>query len=663
MNSAIARLSRALTLAALTSMAITACGGDSGEDVTSSPATPSPSAPAPTPAPEPAPSPAPANAAPLFAGTPDTAITTGAQYRFAPTATDAENDPLQFSIEGKPDWLTFDVVTGELYGTPSETDVGDTSDIIVTVTDGRSEASIGPFKIAVGALPITSPDPETAKAPPPNVAPTISGTPPASVTAGTLYDFTPGAADQNGDRLTFIIGNKPSWASFNTATGQLSGTPSPSNVGTWSKVSITASDGKLTASLPAFSISVAAAPALTNRTPKIGGSPGTSVGVDQSYSFTPTASDSDGDKLTFGINYTPDWATFDTTTGRLSGTPTRAEGGNWTNIKISVSDGKSRAQLPAFSVKVSLTNSTPTIAGSPTTSIAVGAAYSFRPTVSDANGDALTFTIQKKPSWATFSSSTGLLSGTAQAGTYSGIVISVSDGQSSAQLPAFTLQVGSPPAPSPPPAPAPGPTPPPAPAPTPPPAPAPTPPPAPAPTPTNSAPTISGSPRTSIIAGSSYSFTPTAADANSDRLTFGIQNKPSWASFNTSTGALTGTPGAANVGNYSGIVIGVSDGKASVSLPSFTIAVQQAANGSATLSWTPPTQNVDGSALTNLAGYRVYYGTSAGSLTTSVQLANAGLSRYTVDNLSSGTWYFAVKAYTTSGAESAFSNVGSKTIQ
>lgn len=650
-----ARFSRVLSLALLTSMTLAACGGDSGEDTTASPQA-APSSPAPAPAPEPSPTPAPSNSAPELAGTPETAITTGAQYRFTPSASDAENDPLEFSVEGKPDWLTFDALTGELYGTPAETDVGDTSDITVTVSDGNSEASIGPFKIAVGALPITAPEPATEKAPPPNVAPTISGAPPASVVAGQLYDFTPTAVDKNGDKLTFIIGNKPGWASFNTATGQLSGTPSASNVRAYSKISITASDGKLTASLPAFAINVTAAPSTTNKTPAIGGAPGTSVGVDQSYSFTPTASDGDGDKLAFNINYTPAWATFDTATGRLSGTPTRAEGGNWTNIRIGVTDGKANAQLPAFSVKVSLTNNTPTIGGSPATSIATGGAYSFKPTASDPNGDALTFTIQKKPGWATFNSSTGLLSGTAQAGTYTGIVISVSDGQASAQLPVFSIQVGSAPAPSPAPAPAPSPAP--SPSPAPPPAPAP----APAPT-ANKTPTLSGAPRTSIVAGSSYSFVPTAADADGDRLTFSIQNKPSWASFNTGTGALTGTPGAGAVGNYSGIVISVSDGKASVALPSFAIAVQQAANGSATLSWTPPTQNMDGSALTNLAGYRVYYGTSSSSLTNSVQLANAGLSRYTVENLSGGTWYFAIKAYTSSGVESAFSNVGSKTIQ
>ncbi len=87
-----------------------------------------------------------------------------------------------------------------------------------------------------------------------------------------------------------------------------------------------------------------------------------------------------------------------------------------------------------------------------------------------------------------------------------------------------------------------------------------------------------------------------------------------------------------------------------------------ASSGTATLDWTPPTQNSDGSALTNLAGYHLYYGTSASNLSQSVQVGNAGLSAYTVSNLSPGTWYFAVTSYSSSGVESARSATVSVTL-
>ncbi|MBV8803453.1 MAG: fibronectin type III domain-containing protein, partial [Sinobacteraceae bacterium] len=84
--------------------------------------------------------------------------------------------------------------------------------------------------------------------------------------------------------------------------------------------------------------------------------------------------------------------------------------------------------------------------------------------------------------------------------------------------------------------------------------------------------------------------------------------------------------------------------------------------GAATLDWTPPTENSDGSALTDLAGYTVYYGTSPNNLTQSVKLGNPGLTAYTMTNLPAGTWYFSVTAYSTTGAESARSGVISATI-
>ena len=138
--------------------------------------------------------------------------------------------------------------------------------------------------------------------------------------------------------------------------------------------------------------------------------------------------------------------------------------------------------------------------------------------------------------------------------------------------------------------------------------------------------------------------------------------QPHNATFSASTGRLSGTPTAAQVGTYSNIVIKVSDGQASASLAAFSISVTATANGTASLSWTPPTRNTDGTTLTNLSGYRIYYGTSSGSLNQTVQVNNPSVSTYVIENLSPATYYFAVKSLTSSGAESSLSNVASKTV-
>ena len=87
-------------------------------------------------------------------------------------------------------------------------------------------------------------------------------------------------------------------------------------------------------------------------------------------------------------------------------------------------------------------------------------------------------------------------------------------------------------------------------------------------------PTIGGTPVTVVSANSSYSFVPIASDPDGDRLTFSISNKPGWASFNTGTGRLAGTPGDADVGVSGTIFIRATDGQRTVPLPAFSITVQ-----------------------------------------------------------------------------------------
>ena len=176
---------------------------------------------------------------------------------------------------------------------------------------------------------------------------------------------------------------------------------------------------------------------------------------------------------------------------------------------------------------------------------------------------------------------------------------------------------------------------------------------------------LTGTPATSVTAGQNYAFQPTVS-AGAGAVTFQIQGKPTWAAFNASTGALTGTPAAANEGTTAGITITGSNGSSSASIGPFEIVVNappvSPATGSATLSWTAPTENTDGSPLTDLAGYHIYYGTSAGAWTSTITILSATETSYVVSSLASGTYYFAIVAFNSEGIDSADSNVGSKTI-
>jgi hypothetical protein len=286
----------------------------------------------------------------------------------------------------------------------------------------------------------------------------------------------------------------------------------------------------------------------------------------------------------------------------------------------------------------------PSIWGKPATAVTAAHYFAFQPSASNAGGGAFTFAIANKPSWAQFDTGTGRLYGTPlpqyNVGTFSNIVISASVGGQRASLAPFSITV--------------------------------------LPLP-DIPPTLSGTPAPSVVSGRAYSFQPKATDPNGLRIAFSISHAPSWASFNATTGLLSGTPAATSVGTYSNIVITAYDGYSKAVLPAFSILVEragtnplappstgsgttQAATGSATLSWTPPTENSNGSVLTDLAGYHVYYGTTA-ALGQSVTLANPGLTRYVLTGLAQTTWYFAMTAYDSAGRESDRTAVASIVTQ
>ena len=206
-------------------------------------------------------------AAPVLSGAPPATVTAAHYYSFQPGAVDA-GKKLTFSISNMPSWAVFNSTTGRVYGTPlPQNNIGKYSGIVISASDGASRGSLAPFSVTV--LPL------------PNIPPTIKGTPAGTVTSGQAYSFQPTATDPDGLMVDFGMSNKPSWATFNGATGRLSGTPTASNVGTYSNITITAYDGYHKASLAAFAIVVksTAAPGTPPGTPP--GAPTTTLGGDR----------------------------------------------------------------------------------------------------------------------------------------------------------------------------------------------------------------------------------------------------------------------------------------------------------------------------------------------------------------------------------------------
>lgn len=139
----------------------------------------------------------------------------------------------------------------------------------------------------------------------------------------------------------------------------------------------------------------------------------------------------------------------------------------------------------------------------------------------------------------------------------------------------------------------------------------------------------------------------TPASASSQSSSSSVSSSPTGSSGSStvsSSGSSTGSP----TGSGSGAGSGSGNTTPTVR--------------TATISWSAPTTNTNGSALTNLSGYRLYYGTSSASLSQEIDISGASTLQYVVTGLVPGTWYFAVASVTNDGEESALSTVVSKTI-
>ncbi|WP_175573126.1 polysaccharide lyase family 8 super-sandwich domain-containing protein, partial [Thalassotalea sp. PP2-459] len=209
--------------------------------------------------------------------------------------------------------------TGRVTGTPGYNDAGTKSGIEVCVNDGPNWACKNSL-----SLPVSNT----------NRRPALSGTP-ANGKEGVAYSFIPSAADPDGDILNYSIdwhGSKPSWATFNSSTGEISGTPT-NEAQTYIGIEMCVNDGDLWACIDDLTISI-------NRRPELSGTPANwKEGV--AYSFIPTAADPDGDILNYTIDWhgsKPSWATFNSSTGEISGTPTN-EAQTYIGIEMCVNDG------------------------------------------------------------------------------------------------------------------------------------------------------------------------------------------------------------------------------------------------------------------------------------------------------------------------------------
>jgi hypothetical protein len=192
------------------------------------------------------------NQPPTISGAPQLITAPGNSYSFTPQTSDPDGDRLGFSIRGKPEWAIFDPNSGELSGTPAETDVGIAAGIVISVSDGTMGRALPAFSIFISQqLPVGADSPG-------EFPPEIFGNPASVASVGNLFIFQPTVTNPDGRRLEFAIVDKPGWLDFDPASGTLSGIPEAGDIGAYDGISIIVSDGFDVATLGPFGIEVVA---------------------------------------------------------------------------------------------------------------------------------------------------------------------------------------------------------------------------------------------------------------------------------------------------------------------------------------------------------------------------------------------------------------------
>ena len=151
--------------------------------------------------------------------------------------------------------------------------------------------------------------------------------------------------------------------------------------------------------------------------------------------------------------------------------------------------------------------------------------------------------------------------------------------------------------------------------------------------------------------GSDESGSSTAATSTTSTSTTGSAPQTAADSGSSTSGSST-----------SGSTTSGSTGSTTTGSTGSTTPTTPVASTSVTLGWVAPTQNSNGTPITDLAGYKIHYGTASENYTKVVAVSNPSISRYVMDSLESGTYFFAITAYNSKGIESTLSGEISATL-
>ncbi|MBL8339841.1 MAG: tandem-95 repeat protein [Rubrivivax sp.] len=369
------------------------------------------------------------NVAPQITSTPVTAAAVGLAYAYTVTATDANGDTLSYSLTQAPAGMSIHSASGQIAWTPGSAQAGNHA-VTARVADPGGLAATQSFTVSVTSS---------------NVAPQITSTPITSATVGAAYAYRVTATDANGDTLTYSLTQAPAGMTINSTSGQIGWTPGSTQAGSHAVTARVVDPGGLAAT-QSFTVTVASA----NVAPQITSTPVTSAAVGTAYAYRVTATDANGDPLSYSLTQAPAGMSINSTSGQIAWTPTSAQTGSHA-VTARVADPGGLAATQSFTVTVASANVAPQITSSPVTGATVGAAYSYRVTATDANGDPLSYSLTQAPAGMTINATGGQITWTptsTQTGSHA-VTARVADPGGLAATQSFTVTVATSASPSP----------------------------------------------------------------------------------------------------------------------------------------------------------------------------------------------------------------------
>ncbi len=229
---------------------------------------------------------------PAIFSVPPTMAAVGQTYIYSVQATDADSDPLTFSLSASPAGMTINPAIGLIAWTPSANQVGSQS-AIVRVNDGA-----GGFTTQAFAVLVTPGVP--------NQPPVIHSQPSLDAVVGTPFSYAVQATDPEGSNITYALRSGPTSFNINATSGVVTWIPTATDIGT-AVIVLTATDSGGAAGVQSFLVSVQA----TNNAPAIVSTAPTSVSQGGSFRYDVIATDLDHEPLTYELVNGPAGLTLD----------------------------------------------------------------------------------------------------------------------------------------------------------------------------------------------------------------------------------------------------------------------------------------------------------------------------------------------------------------